>query len=566
MSTSQETEELRRRLKWLLFFRLLVAILCIGIILISAAGDRALQERLGAPYYLLVFVCFLNLPYLLLLRRVRQLRRFAAFQLVTDLLLVSALIYLTGGVQSNFSVFYFMLVLAASSILSLRASLLVASSSTALLALVTMVYLVCGDLEIRPWLVPEASWNIWRERLVGGFAYHLAFLVAQAVAYHLVAVLSGSLASRLRRVRIMTGEILQNMSEGVITLDQQGRIAYLNPRAAELLGLDPSPGVSGQHFWSVFPTVISDRLGQVLRGRRALSFEVQLPSSSGERPLMLSTSVLGNRKGKFRGLNVLIGDMSERRRMAEAMKRINRLEALSEAAASIAHEVRNPLASIRGSAQALSESSALPDNVDRKLLHLIVSESDRINNIVTDFLLFTRVRKPNLASCDLQTILDDVVLLLKNHPLGTEAQIELHVETPFVVTADAELLRRAFLNLGLNSLEAMQDMPNEKCLHIHAYTAPAGKSGGDSPGDGLVVDFLDHGPGIDSADKGKIFEPFFTRKASGTGLGLAIVSRIVEVHGGTITVDNLPQGGCRFSLKLPQHVGQPSPSAGSISS
>lgn len=548
----EQQAELARRIKWMLFFRLLLAILCMVSVIISVTGDRALQQRLWAPYYLLVFACFLNLPYLFLLRRLRRLGRFAGFQLATDLLLVSVLIYLTGGVRSNFTSLYFALLLAASSIFSLGASLLVASASAILLSVVTMAYFLCARWTVKPWLIPTGSWDIWELTMTRRFTYHLAFLVAQAVAYHLVAALSGSLARRVRQVRIMTDEILQNMSEGVITLYPNARIAYLNRRACQLLEIDPSRQALGQPIWSVLPAVVADALWGALRERRSSSFEVQLSPSSGNRPLALATSVLSDARGKFRGLNVLIADISGRRQMAQAMKRIDRLMTLSEAAAGIAHEIRNPLASIRGSAQALKESTFLPDNVDRRLLELVVSESDRINSIITDFLQFTRIRKPSFMSCDLEKILEDVVLLLQNHDLGQDADITLRAEGPLVLQAETDLLKRLFLNLGLNALQAM---PEERKLSIYAYPENASRPEAASP-DWLLIDFVDRGPGIDAGDRDKIFEPFYTRKPGGTGLGLAIVSRIVEAHGGTISADNLPAGGCRFRVRLPVQTSQ----------
>jgi len=549
---AEEQLEFGSRIKWMLFFRLLLAILCVVIILISVIGDRALQQRLWACYYLLVFACFLNLPYLFLLRRVRRLGRFAGFQLGADLLLVSILIYLTGGVQSHFTFLYFALLLAASSIFSLGASLLVASCSTILLSVVTMIYFACGQWEIKPWLIPQESWDVWNPGMMQRVTYPLAYLAAQAVAYHLVAALSGSLAVRLRRVRIVTDEILQNMSEGVITLYPNARIAYLNRRAYQLLGIESSRQALGEPVWSVLPPVISDPVWQALRERKSSDFEVQLSPATSSRPLALATSVLTDARGKFRGLNVLITDISERWQMAQAMKRIDRLSTLSEAAAGIAHEIRNPLASIRGSAQALRESGGLPDNVDQRLLDLVVSESDRINRIITDFLQFTGIRKPSFASCDLGEILEDVVLLLQNHHLGQEAEITLRTEGPLTLEADTDLLKRLFMNLGLNALEAMpKDRKVSICAHPENACCPEGAGS-----DWLVIDFVDRGPGVKLADKDKIFEPFYTRKPGGTGLGLAIVSRIVEVHTGSICADNLPEGGCRFRVRLPVQTSQ----------
>jgi two-component system sensor histidine kinase PilS (NtrC family) len=275
------------------------------------------------------------------------------------------------------------------------------------------------------------------------------------------------------------------------------------------------------------------------------------------------TSPLTDERGRLRGANVIFIDLSERRRMEAALRQAERLEALHQAAAGIAHEIRNPIASIRASAQELlaeaqsgaptppptqrgrvggeagaaAAAAAGPKPSGRpllreRLLRVLLLESDRLNSIVTDFLAYARIRPPASETFPLSEVLERVALLLEKqasprHHITVQCPGDLQVE------ADREQLVQVFLNLGLNALEAMTDGGT---VTFQAQRQP----GPGVAGSWVVVSVSDEGPGIAAERTERIFEPFFTTKAQGTGMGLPVVRRIVEAHGGWLTVTNRP--------------------------
>jgi signal transduction histidine kinase len=233
--------------------------------------------------------------------------------------------------------------------------------------------------------------------------------------------------------------------------------------------------------------------------------------------------------------------------MEEALRQAERLEALNQAAAGIAHEIRNPIASIRASAQELQSTFDDEDarRFNDRLLQVMVTESDRLNRIVTDFLDYARLREASLSPCDLAQVLDDVVLLL-GRQAGEMHAVTFECSPDVEVEADREQLMQVFLNLGLNGLEAMGTGGSLQ-FEASVSLGPAGD-------ERAVISVRDQGGGIAPEAARQMFEPFFTTKARGTGMGLPIVKRIVESHGGRITVESGGQeedGGTVFRVELP---------------
>jgi two-component system sensor histidine kinase PilS (NtrC family) len=241
-----------------------------------------------------------------------------------------------------------------------------------------------------------------------------------------------------------------------------------------------------------------------------------------------------------RGVIAVFKDLTEVREMEERMRKADRLAAIGELSAGIAHEIRNPLASISGSIEMLYNELELAGD-DKRLMQLVMRESDRLNRIINDFLEFARLRPPTRRAVSVSKCLVEVVTLLRNNPAvknGVETEIR-SASDDVVVEFDEEQMKQVMLNLAINACEAMHGSGK---LVIETKRTADGRA---------KVVFQDEGCGIGDEARAHLFEPFFTTKEGGTGLGLAIANKIVEAHGGRIEARNRSGGGAEFSVVLP---------------
>lgn len=534
------------RVKGLLFLRLAAVLVSLAVILVSQAGRGVFQAELFPTYLLLVIVCLFNLGYLLVIDRLHRARRFAAVQIYVDVLFASALIYLTGVGDSNITFLYFACILAASTILGLRPGVAIASLATVLLAGMTTLSHLAGyyGWEL-PWVnsrgpMPPAI----------GISSGVAYLMAQAVAYYLVAILAGRLSHGLSGVRLLNEKILENISDGVLAIDNERHVRSINREAARLLNL---PSASDMQDKPLDELIGLSGNGEVLRElfsgeQPSFSQLVLAPADGGTAPVAVTSSALRDERGQRLGLLVTFIDLTERKRLEEALARAETMEMVGQLAATIAHEIRNPLACIRGSAQEI-RSELAGDDQPAKLLDLVIRESDRINAIVTNFLHFSKMRHTALTRCNLTDVLTDVVTMLESRQADERVQVEFSGDEPVFCLGDVEQLRQVFLNLGLNALEAM---PRGGRLEVNVRKAeePLSADGLRTSLPRVEVEFTDQGEGMTGEVKARLFNPFFTTKPRGTGLGLSIVHRIVEAHRGRIEVDSAVGHGSTFRVVL----------------
>ena len=561
--TTRDTRALER-VKVLLFLRLAAVLVSLAVILVAQAGRGVFQTELFPTYFLLVFVCLVNLGYLVLARRVRNLHRFAAVQIYLDVVFASLLIYLNGAGASSITFLYFACILAASTVLGLGPGVVVASLATAMLAGQKVVSFL-GDYyrwEL-PWVrLPDATMT------TGGISSGVAYLMAQAIAYYLVAVLAGRLARGLSGVRILNEKLLENITDAVLVVDSHHRVRSMNRQAMRLLGVSSTVPVVGESLEDVLacsknPEVLED-LFRKKPGVRSRSIPETLVTIDGRTaPVAITSSPLSDERGKRLGMVVMFVDLTERRRLEDALARAEtasfaeaaakaEMATVAHLAASIAHEIRNPLACIRGSAQEIrstAEGSLDPADEDtRRLLDIMVKESDRINAIISDFLHFSKMRPVALTRSNLTDVVGDVVTTLESRP-NWSGSIEFERGEPVFCLGDVEQLRQVFLNLGLNAIEAMPEGGRlEVRIRREGMLALWDNAYRNSPR--VAVEFTDQGEGMTGEVKAKLFDPFFTTKSRGTGLGLSIVKRIVEAHKGHIEVDTAPGRGSTFRVVL----------------
>jgi two-component system, NtrC family, nitrogen regulation sensor histidine kinase GlnL len=375
----------------------------------------------------------------------------------------------------------------------------------------------------------------------------LGLLATQVAAFFLVDLLGQLLARRLNEQRIFTRELIDQLGEGVLAVDRLGMVAYVNAEAIRLLEL--SPGSQGRALAQV--------LGSDSEVARRMLTEESCPSlrrviGPRERKLVLRCTELTGRSGRPIGRTLLIADETRLQILEDSARRAEHLAALGEMAAGIAHEVRNPLASLRGCAQELAEINRKDGNRDAADLGaILVGEADRLGRIVEDFLTLSRMRQPDRTTVDLARLLGDLRELYgQRRDVGSEIRLSFSVAdgTPRVF-ADGDQLRQVLTNLVNNAIDAVRHsaMPT-----ISVQIRPALRDSA-LEGDAVEIVVTDNGCGIPLELQERIFTPFFSTKSQGTGLGLSLVQRIIREHEGVVQLNSQPGQGTTVSVLLPAH-------------
>jgi len=328
-------------------------------------------------------------------------------------------------------------------------------------------------------------------------------------------------------------------------VDSDHNVTEFNQAASRMLGIPVAEAMGGKAadaLAPVSPELYAKIVAALTDGEEEERGEVvAMTRDRGEVPLGISVSLLKD-DGVTAGAVLIFQDLTEVKRMTEKVRRADKLAALGELSAGIAHEIRTPLASICGSVEMLRDSLDVRDE-NRRLLDLVVRESDRLKSIIDHFLEFARSRPSRLTHVELNTIVAEVVQMVHNHPSFSDA-IKVNVAAPARVSArvDEETIKQVFYNLALNAVEAL---PSGGTLRIGLNTSTRHGA------EWAVVTFEDTGVGIGEEDLKQVFEPFFTRKRAGTGLGLAIASKIVEEHGGKIEIVSREGSGTVATVCLP---------------
>lgn len=338
--------------------------------------------------------------------------------------------------------------------------------------------------------------------------------------------------------------LVENAEDLIFRTDEHGRITYVNPAARGLLGLDPlrvctdpPPLLSLVHAGDV--RRVGAALERMLAGETMRSFEYRMIHSvdGGTRWFSQTNVSLRDEHGAIMGMQGIAHDITSRRQMQEQIAQAERLADLGRMAASIAHEIRNPLGAIVNSISVLRKPGS---SADPRLLQIVTEEADRLDGIIREFLLFARPPARSPQQTDLtKLIVDTVALFRQDTHLSGAVEINVHeARGASLATVDPKQMRQVLWNLLKNAAEAMRQGGT---IDVEVCAAPAD--------DAVTVSVTDHGHGL--ADPSAVFAPFYTTRAQGTGLGLAVVTRIVGDHGGTAWAENMEEGGARFSFRVP---------------
>jgi two-component system, NtrC family, sensor histidine kinase PilS len=538
--------DLRQKVAWLIAVRAMVSTLLLGgatVAQVTAPGSVAVD-----PFFFLIAVTFaLTISYALVLRFVDRYRWIVDVQLACDAVVVSAFIHVTGGVTSYFSLLYALPIVAASVVQYRRGGLLVATLSGVLyLGLVLFQY------------APTAAGSSW----LRPYAAHLP---ARSVALYVVglntfgflavALLSGSMAESVRSAGVrlqrasseiadlqaLNQNVIDSMPSGLATTDPEQRVLTFNRAAENICGLS-FDAVAGRPLADVmqFPADVAETFNRGLDGSGARRLEFRFRRADGrEIDIGLSATHVETPGGRA-GFLMTFQDLTDIKKLERDAQMQQRLAAVGEMAAGIAHEIRNPLASMSGSIQILRSELPLSEEQEQ-LMDIVLRESDRLNTTIRSFLAYARPHRFAISRFDLRRAVTDTGLLLRNSAeVRDDHRIDVDVPAdPIWLEADEGQIKQILWNLATNGLRAM---PDGGRLVLSVSGGPAADA---------VLSVRDEGTGMSPEALEGLFQPFHGSFARGSGLGLAIVHRIVTDYQGDIRVASAPGAGTTFSVRLP---------------
>ncbi len=483
-------------------------------------------------------------------RTPRTLTLVVSLQFLLEIVIESSIIYTTGGINSPFSALFILTIVSAGLAYRLVGTLIIASIVSVGFAGIVWFGVASGQLGSEVTLQAIARFVKSEDAVLYSIFLHV-------LIFYLVAFISGYLAERLstqdkkladasqalRRARLETDDILRHLNSGLLTLDPQGCIIYFNRAAEKILGYEEER-VKGLRCDEVFaermPRLAEALLQGLLYGIEHPRRELEIVDRRGTViPLGISTSVLRDEDLELRGVIAIFSDLTAAKVLENQVRAADRLAAVGELSASIAHEIRNPLAAISGSVEVLRSDLQVSD-ANARLMELIVKESHRLSKILTDFLTYARISRPAYCKVELCHVVSDVIDLIRNHQAYRETvEVRFDSREAYVyVVGDEDLIKQLLVNLAFNASEAFDGRPGEVTFSI-------------SGRDGIVLlSVADNGPGIPANIQERIFQPFFSTKKQGTGLGLSIVHRICSILKLTMTVDSTEGAGTTFSVRF----------------
>ena len=487
----------------------------------------------------------LTLVYIALGKVIRSRKVHLSIQIGGDLVIETLLVYFTGGLDSPFSFLYLVSIITASMLLYRRGGLFSASGAVILYgALGDLMYYGVVPLPEQSWFVPTPFTS---SRLYLNMATNFAGFYATAL---LTSYLSEKLQKtfeeldvnrqNLATLRALNQNVVESIPSGLLTLSPDGIVTFINPAGCQILhaNVHSVVGQSVSHFGFVSDEDWTN-VRRALTGGAVARHEEQFHVEGETRTLGYAVTPLSTLEGAASGYTLIFQDLTEIKKLEAELRLKDRMAAVGELSAGIAHEIRNPLAAIAGSVQVLKKSDALSQQ-EQRLMSIILKESDRLNKSIADFLRFVRPQEKRTAEFDIAASLSETLDLLQNSPeLRADHHVERHiVPTSFTVVGDADQIRQVFWNLARNAVQAM---PLGGTLRVTA----------EADGDAYRIRFIDTGRGMSDADQRRLFQPFRTNFPTGTGLGMAISYRIVQEHGGEIDVASTEGVGTMITVSLP---------------
>lgn len=527
---------IRLRIKALIGFRAFFVSLLLGSFFMFRIQYVILPYPQAISYFI-ISLYVLTIIYALVINKVRRLILFGYFQLVLDVFSEIVLIYITGGIESWFSFILILTVLSSSIVIDKRAGYVMASLSS-------ILYGILLDLQFYN-LLPVTYTSYGTIVLEKEFLYNIFITI---LSLYVTAYLGGYLSSRLEKtvqkleekdshlkdLEFFNINVIESLPSGLFTTDMNGIVLIFN-RAAEKITGKKRDDVIGNNISFVLPFLdipFQD-------GRRE---EILDTGQADNKIIGITISLLTDIAGKETGCIGIFQDLTQLKKLEAEMKLKEKWAAIGELSANIAHEIRNPLASLKGSIEMLREGK-MPAKYRDKLMDIALSEMERLNNVITDFLTYSRPKPPEFENIDIHALLHETLALIENAEQDKRAiSVIKDFNGSLFIDADPQKIRQVFWNLCINAVEAM---PQGGELVVST------KNNANT----VRIAFTDSGSGIPPSEIEKIFYPFFTTKEKGTGLGLAIAYRIIEEHSGRLSVRSTPGTKTSFEIILPKQHG-----------
>lgn len=529
-----------RRLRLFIYARIIVSFLFLVATLILEYQDFSAAVLSFQPgvIRLMAFSFVFSIISLLFLNKLKFTQFLTNLQVIWDLSFVTVLVLFTGGILSPYSFLYLLSIMIAGMLLGRRQALYTAS-------LCGIIYGTILDFQYFGYL---SFIGLSQEDANQVGALRLFYTIAlNLIAFGLTAFITGLLAERARlseealhrssidyfELAQLNSAIVAHSESGLLTTTVTGRIRVFNPYAEAIVGMSQSD-VYDKQIESLFPQLS----GFINPSCDSIKREfVYLSPNGTAMTLAYHVAPFNDSFGLLAGFIVNLRDMTNIRRMEAALKKADRLAALGELSARMAHEIRNPLAALCGSVQLLSSTEDI-NEPDARLLAIVTREAERLDTLISEFLMYARPAKPLTELIKLHTYIEEEFLFLVHDPRFISISLQNLVPDAAEVAFDPNQLHQVLINLMQNAADAM---PLGGIIKIECNFEQTMVS----------ISITDNGTGIAEEDAQHLFEPFWTTKPAGTGLGLAISYRIIEAHGGTLSVESPQIGGCRFVISLP---------------
>lgn len=528
--------------------RMLIAVRVVVVTTLLLAAliiQYTVGEVLAIDYlYIVAGVTYaLTLVYIALGFLIQSRRLNVMLQIAGDLLVETLLVYFTGGLDSPFSFLYLVSIITASMLLYRRGGLLAASGAV-------ILYGVLVDL-LYYGLLPLPSQSSPLDWSASRLYFNMA---ANFLGFYATALLTSYLSEQLQRtsleldanrqnlaeLRALNQNVVESIPSGLITLSSFGTASFINPAGAQILQKEPLV-ILGRHVTELgfFSYEEWNEAREQLAAGQVVRQEIDDVVDGVPRNIGFAVSPLSTLEGKAAGYTLIFQDLTDMKKLEAELRLKDRMAAVGELSAGIAHEIRNPLAAIAGSVQVLKGSKSLTPQ-EQRLMSIVLKESERLNKSISDFLRFVRPQEKRALEYDVAANLGETLDLLQNSPeLHGRHEIRREISPPsFHLIGDGDQIRQVFWNLARNAVQAM---PQGGVLTVRTSFDD----------DAYRITFSDNGRGMSPADLRRLFQPFRTNFPTGTGLGMAISYRIVQEHGGKIEVASTEGVGSSITISLP---------------
>lgn len=550
---SPPPEYMITRMHWLMMARVGIVTFLLGVAtFIEVMGMESLSAISASALFKTILLTYiLSIFYIFLMKSVPSLPPNIYIQSLCDILLITGMIYATGGIHSIYSVFYPLVIIYNVLFLGRKGGTIVAS-------IAGILYGLFADLEFYGVIYPLFSIPVPDQPQNAGFVF--TRIITHILSFYLIAFLASFVVEQERKTRTLLAEkqsafdqldllhrsIIESVDTGILTINLAGEIKSMNRAAIEITGLSLSE-VENRGFSTVFkdcPTLTDVPNTNYTEPIPKTRFEMSFCNPTGHYLLLGgSVSSLRDHQGVTIGSIIVFQDLTLINEMKESLEKSRRLAFIGEMAAALAHEIRNPLASISGSIQMLKQDLP-PDEHIYKLMQIVMRGKDQLENFLKDFLLMARPAPGTKEEIDIKDIINDVVESIHYVPDWHEPlQVVIHLAAPPLhMHANKTEIRQVIWNIILNAVQAM---PEGGVLTIEASTTQIEERGG------IEISIRDTGCGMTEQVLEKAFQPFYTNRDVGTGLGLAVVNRIMEGYQGRIHMQSKPGEGTLCRVWLP---------------